>query len=62
VTLVWRRQASQLTGRVKPISAFRDTQGRVCRTVIYSLARDGTEKEIEGVACRSANGRWAIAG
>ena len=62
VTLVWRRQASQLTGRVKPVSAFRDTQGRVCRTVIYSLARDRTEKEIEGVACRSANGRWAIAG
>ncbi|ODS00693.1 hypothetical protein AUC68_13970 [Methyloceanibacter methanicus] len=62
VTLVWRRQASQLTGRVKPVSAFRDPQGRVCRTVIYSLARDGTEKEIEGVACRSADGRWAIAG
>lgn len=62
VTLVWRRQASQLTGRVKPVSAFRDPQGRVCRTVLYSLARAGTEKEIEGVACRSADGRWAIAG
>lgn len=62
VTLVWRRPASRLTGRVKPVSAFRDDEGRVCRTVIYSLTRGGRENEIEGVACRSADGRWAIAG
>ncbi len=61
-TLVWRRQASQLVGRIKPVSAFRDAQGRLCRTVLYSLSRHGKEKEIEGVACRSANGRWAITG
>jgi surface antigen len=62
VTLVWRRPISQLTGRIKPVSAFRDDAGRICRTVVYSLAQGGREKEIEGVACREEDGRWAIAG
>jgi surface antigen len=62
VTLVWRRPVSQLTGRIKPVSAFRNDDGHICRTVVYSLAWRGREKEIEGVACRDADGRWAIAG
>jgi surface antigen len=62
VTLVWRRPVSQLTGRIKPVSAFRDDQGRICRHVVYSLARGGHEKQIEGSACREVDGRWAIAG
>ena len=61
-TLVWRRQASQLEGRIKPVSVFRDAQGRLCRTVLYALSRGGNENEIEGVACRSPDGRWTIAG
>jgi surface antigen len=62
VTLVWRRPVSQLSGRVKPVSAFRDDQGRICRHVVYSLAQAGQQKEIEGVACREADGRWSITG
>lgn len=62
VTLVWRRPVSQLSGRVKPVSAFRDETGRLCRSVVYSLARGGREKEIEGVACREQDGRWGIKG
>jgi surface antigen len=61
-TLVWRRQASQLAGRIKPVSVFRDAQGRLCRTVLYSLSRRGKENEIKGVACRSADGRWKVTG
>jgi len=61
-TLVWRRKASQLAGRIKPVSVFRDEHGRLCRTVLYALSRGGTENEIEGVACRSPDGRWVIAG
>ena len=61
-TLVWRRQASQLVGRIKPVSVFRDAKGRLCRTVLYSLDRHGKQNEIEGVACRSADGRWEITG
>ena len=62
VTLVWRRPASQLAGRVKPVSAFRDDQGRICRHVIYSLALGAYEKKIEGVACREQDGHWSISG
>jgi len=62
VTLAWRRPISQLSGRIKPVAAFRDNQGRICRQVIYSLARGHQEQEIEGVACREEDGRWAITG
>jgi hypothetical protein len=62
VTLVWRRPASRLAGRIKPVSAFRDDRGRICRHVIYSLALDAYEKQIEGVACREQDGHWSISG
>jgi len=62
VTLVWRRPATKISGRIKPVSAFRDDQGRICRHVVYSLALGAREKEIEGVACREEDGRWAISG
>ena len=61
ITLAWRRPSSKLSGRIKPVAAFRDDHGRICRQVIYSLARTGQEKEIEGVACRTQDGRWIIA-
>lgn len=61
LTLSWRRPASQLSGRIKPVAAFRDDQGRICRQGIYALARGGQEKEIETVACREQDGLWMIA-
>jgi surface antigen len=62
VTLVWRRPARGLEGRIKPVSAFRDDKGRVCRHIFYSLSLGGYEKEIEGNACREADGSWTLAG
>lgn len=62
VTLVWRLPGRQLTGRVKPKSAFRDETGRICRTLVYTLARGANEKQIEGIACREVSGRWTIVG
>ncbi len=62
VTLVWRRPASQLAGRIKPVSAFRNGEGRICRHVIYSLAQGALEKEIEGIACRKDDGNWSFPG
>jgi len=61
-TLAWRLPDSQLRGRVKPKSAFRDETGRICRTLVYALARGANEKQIEGTACREASGRWMIVG
>ena len=62
VTLVWRRPARGLVGKIKPVSAFRDDKGRVCRHIFYSLSLGGYEKEVEGNACRDANGSWSLAG
>jgi surface antigen len=61
-TLVWRRPGRGLVGRVKPVSAFRDAEGRVCRTVVYALARGGFQREIESLACREQDGSWSLAG
>jgi hypothetical protein len=36
VTLVGQRPDRGLVGRIKPVSAFRDNNGRVCRHVVYS--------------------------
>jgi surface antigen len=62
VTLVWQRPERALTGRIKPVSAFRDDRGRVCRHIVYSLALGAYQRQIEGVACREQNGSWSLSG
>ena len=62
VTLVWQRPERGLVGKIKPVSAFRDDRGRVCRHVIYSLALGTYQRQIEGVACRESNGSWSLSG
>jgi surface antigen len=62
VTLVWQRPERHLEGRIKPVSAFRDDRGRVCRHVVYSLTLGTYQRQIEGVACREPNGSWSLSG
>ena len=62
VTLVWRRPERDLVGRIKPVSAFRDVKGRVCRHVVYALALGTYQRQIEGIACREPDGSWALSG
>jgi surface antigen len=62
VTLIWKRPERNLVGRIKPVSAFRDDKGRVCRRLTYSLALGDYEKTAEGVACREPDGHWTRAG
>jgi surface antigen len=62
VTLVWRRPARGLEGRIKPMSAFRDDHGRVCRHLVYSLSLGGYSREVEGNACRAPDGSWVLSG
>ena len=62
VTLVWRRPEHALEGRIKPVSAFRDDHGRICRHLVYSLSLGGYSREIDGVACRDLDGSWSLAG
>ena len=62
VTLVWQRPERGLSGRVKPVSAFRDDRGRICRHVVYLLTLGSYQRQIEGVACREPNGSWSLSG
>jgi surface antigen len=62
VTIIWKRPERSLVGRIKPVSAFRDDKGRVCRRLEYSLALGSYEKTVEGVACREPDGHWSHAG
>jgi hypothetical protein len=61
-TLVWRRPSRALTGVIKPVSAFRDDAGRVCRHLIYSLSLGAYVRQVEGIACRELDGKWTLAG
>ncbi|MFO7478902.1 MAG: RT0821/Lpp0805 family surface protein [Methyloceanibacter sp.] len=62
VTLVWQRPERALTGRIRPVSAFRDDLGRICRHVVYSLALGAFQRQVEGVACRESDGSWSLTG
>jgi surface antigen len=62
VTLVWQRPERKLEGRIKPVSAFRDDRGRICRHVVYSLTLGPYQRQVEGVACREPNGSWSLSG
>ena len=61
-TLVWRRPSRGLTGVIKPVSAFRDGEGRVCRHLTYSLSLGTFVREVEGTACREQGGAWSLKG
>ena len=62
VTLVWQRPERGLVGRIRPVSAFRDEKGRVCRHLVYSLTLGTYQREIDGVACREPDGSWSLSG
>ena len=61
-TLIWKRPSRELTGVIKPVSAFRDDEGRVCRHLTYSLSLGTFVHEVEGTACREPSGTWSLAG
>lgn len=59
-TFVWSKHHRQLKGIIRPTSAFRDADGRVCRHVIYALKLADYTKQIETIACRQSDGRWRL--
>ena len=61
-SLIWRRPSRELTGVIKPVSAFRDDEGRVCRHLTYSLSLGTFVREVEGTACREPGGAWSLNG
>ena len=61
-SLMWQRPSRELTGVIKPISAFRDDEGRVFRHLTYSLSLGTYVREVKGPACREPNCAWPLAG
>lgn len=59
-TFVWRKKSRSLKGYIQPTKAFRNSEGQVCRHVIYALALGRYIKQIEGIACRQDDGRWQL--
>ena len=47
---------------IKPVSAFRDGEGRVFRHLTYSLSLGTFVREVEGIACREQGGAWSLKG
>ncbi len=60
-TYIWR-STRVLRGKIRPTNVFRDTDNRLCRHVIYTLFVGKYSETIEGIACRSLNGRWSLSG
>ena len=58
----WRRPKTNLIGKIIPINVFRGQDGRLCRHFIYTLSIEKYKKTTEGIACRSLNGSWNLAG
>lgn len=61
-TYVWRRGNGRLSGAIRPTRTFRDADGRMCRHVEMSLNVAGHVRRTEGIACRDADGVWALEG
>lgn len=61
-TFVWHRAHGRLRGTVRPTSSFRDTDGRICRHLIVTLASGRYARTAEGIACRLPDGVWTLEG
>ena len=59
---VWHRRYGQLGGLVQPTQSFKDPGGRVCRRIVVILSAGLRSGRFEGIACRSAGGRWQLDG
>jgi len=59
-SFVWRKNSRSLKGLIKPTKAFRNSDGQVCRHLIYAMSLGRYQKRIEGVACRTGDGTWQL--
>lgn len=61
-TYVWARSNGRLSGLVKPVSSFRNSDGQICRHVVVMLTTGLDTRKAESTACRLTGGRWQIGG
>lgn len=58
----WYRENGNLNGIVSPTASFKDRQGRICRHIIVILSAGPQTGKVEGIACRTPDGRWVLEG
>ncbi len=61
-TYVWQRGHGLLNGLIRPTTSFKSAQGQVCRHVIIMLTSNRYTRQLEGIACRDADGAWTLSG
>ncbi len=61
-TYVWHRRDGVLSGMAQPSASFKDLLGHPCRHLTVMLNTYGRSSRIDGIACRTAHGRWELAG
>lgn len=61
-TSTWRNTASNNRGTITPTSdAYRDSSGRACRSFYDEIRyEDGRAEQVNGTACRNADGSWEV--
>lgn len=59
---VWHRAHGLLDGIIQPTTSFKSVDGRVCRHIVIRLNSGAYTREVEGIACQGANGRWSLSG
>lgn len=59
---VWRRSHGRLSGVVRPMFSFRNSDGAICRHLELTLRSGDYSRTIEGTACRQPDGRWSLDG
>jgi hypothetical protein len=59
---VWHRGHGLLDGMIRPTTSFKGANGQVCRHIIIRLNSGRYSREVEGIACQDASGRWSLSG
>ncbi len=59
---VWHRRHGLLDGIIQPTTSFKSADGSVCRHIVIQLNSGAYSREVEGIACRGADGRWSLSG
>jgi surface antigen len=59
---VWHGRDGRLSGMAQPHESFKNSVGLPCRHLTVVLNSFDRSRRIEGVACRSATGRWQLDG
>lgn len=59
-TYIWHRNHGRLSGLIKPVESFKDTNGAVCRHAVVELSGHEVTKRTEIVACRLPTGIWQL--